>query len=134
MKKRHIAATAGLLLVAGIVITTRFKSDMEDHREITIRAKNFVRRLNRRDYNACIESFDQEMRESMAPDQMKATFDPILDALGEFEAFRCSTVTMRTTDGPDYYRCALRCDYTEGSAEICLLFDHDLAISGVYVK
>ena len=28
----------------------------------------------------------------------------------------------------------LRCDYTEGSAEICLLFDHDLAISGVYVK
>lgn len=134
MKKRDLIATAALVLVAGICIANRYQKTMEDHKEITMRAKNFVRRLNRRDYDLCIECFDQEMRESMDPEQMKATFDPILDALGEFQAFRSSTVTMRTSDGPDYYRCVLRCDYTEGTTEVSILFDHDLAVAGVYVK
>ncbi len=134
MKKRYLVIPAAMILGVGLYIGSRCSMQSTDRAELSMRAKNFVRRLNRRDYASCFESFDAKMQSSMGVEQMRATFDPILDTLGEFVEFRGATVTMRDTDGPEYYRCALHCDYSEGPAIITILFNRMMEVAGVYIK
>ena len=131
MRKRDLAAAGLLLLMAGIYIGCKYGADSSiDKEEYIIRAKNFVRRINRRDYEDCRLAFDDTLQSTMPTEKLGQTFDPILETLGEFKRFRGTGISKR--DSGIY--ALVKCEYEKGPASFTIIFDEEGAVSGIYVK
>ena len=67
MKKRYLVVPAALLLLAGMYMgnNDQPKLSSAEKNEVIIRAKNFIRRINRREYESCYSLFDGKLKESM---------------------------------------------------------------------
>ena len=136
MKKRYVVIPAALSILIGIcAFSGKGKQVPADEKiELVMRAKNFVRRLNRREYENCHEMFGETMAESNPVEKLRETFDPIVDSLGDFLCFRSASVTRKNYDGSLYTLCTLRCSYDKGSAVFTVLFNEENKIDGVYVR
>ena len=136
MKKSKFVIPAAMLLLAGVYIGMRQAgAGTSSHRlEYAMRCKNFVRRVNRRDYAACLSSMSGELRETMNEDRLRRIFDPILDELGDFRYFRSFSLRHREAQEAVLPACQLKGEYENGSCEFTILFDPDLKISGLHVK
>ncbi len=136
MKKRYLVVPAALLLLAGMYMgnNDQPKLSSAEKNEVIIRAKNFIRRINRREYESCYSLFDGKLKESMTLEQMAQTFDRILDSIGSFEKFKGISVNLHESPEEDYVVCSIKCDYSLGSATYTISFNQKLEIGGLYIK
>ena len=136
MKKRYLTIPAALSVVLGVCVfcKSRDRVPVDEKINLVMRAKNFVRRLNRREYENCCEMFGETMAESNPVEKLRETFDPIVDSLGDFLCFRNAAVTKKNYDGNIYTLCTLRCSYDKGGAVFTILFNEENKIDGVYVR
>ena len=97
MKKRYLTIPAALSVVLGVCVfcKSRDRVPADEKIDLVMRAKNFVRRLNRREYENCCEMFGETMAESNPVEKLRETFDPIVDSLGDFLCFRNAAVTKK---------------------------------------
>lgn len=136
MKKRYWVVPAALLLLAGMYIgnNDQQKLSSTEKNEVIIRAKNFIRRINRIEYQGCYSLFDENLKSSMTLEQMTHTFDKILDSLGDFEKFKGISINLHESLGEEYVVCAIKCDYSMGVATYTISFNQKLEIGGLYIK
>lgn len=137
MKKRDWAvAGAALLLLAGMYIGSKSQQRPQaaDKTELIATSKDFINRLNRRDYAGCTSQFDDYLSKTMDADRMKQTFEPILDAMGDFVRFRSSTISRSNNPEHRYTICSIKCEYQEGTTTYTIIFDENKEIGGLYVK
>ena len=135
MKKKAIAAVAASTLLLGVYIGTGLSGIPSSVKnDLSLRAKNFVRRLNRRDYKACIAAFDEAMKNSTDEDTLARTFGPALDVLGGFVRFRVVNFSRTEKAEPGSVLCFVRCEYENGPAVFSILFNSRSEISGLHLK
>lgn len=136
MKRRNLYFTAAILLLVGLYIGNRASVGIgpRARNEIVMRSKNFIRRLNRHDYEACYAAMNEDMTKSMSLSRVKETFVPVLDALGDFNAFRSASVSRRDFDEIKRIACSVKCEYDNGNAVFTILFDPSFRIAGLSIK
>ncbi|MDY6037567.1 MAG: DUF3887 domain-containing protein [Eubacterium sp.] len=135
--KRFLVIPAALTLLAGLYILNKQADGLTatERTEVSMRAKNFVRRLNRRELDTCYKAFSPTMSGKTSIERFHAIFDPILEYLGEFVEFRGGSVSKKTyTSGTIYYTCNLKCDFENGRALFTIIFDKDMEIAELFVK
>lgn len=136
MKKRYAAIPAALCVILGVCVfcESRNKVPADEKIDLVMRSKNFIRRLNRREFDSCCDMFGDTMAENNPAEKLKETFEPIMDSLGDFRCFRSATVTKKKYDGEEYTLCAVKGCYDKGDAAFTILFDEENKIDGVYVR
>ena len=136
MKKRYAAIPAALCIVLGICVFCESKKTVpaEEKIDLVMRSKNFIRRMNRREFENCCDMFSETMAENNPAEKLRDTFEPVLDSLGDFRCFKNAVVTKKIYDGSEYILCTLRGIYEEGTAVFTILFGGDSTIDGVYVR
>ena len=135
MKRRDMAIAAAAALLIGVYIGTRSGgvSGMTKN-DLTMRGKNFIRRINRRDYDACVSTFGKNMRETMDKARLSGTFGPALDTLGSFVRFRTVSFSKPDKLEGDYVLCRIKCDHERGQTTYNILFYKDGEICGLHLK
>ena len=153
MKKKTLAIGSALILGVGIYIGNHSLSLSSSERdEFSMKAKDFIRKLNRKEYDACVSLFDDTLLKSMDSAKLEKTLSPPLETLGRFYRFKNASVTKRdlgtnkkdfesSNDNPkansepsEYVTCTLQCEYKNGPATFTIFFNGDHKISGVYLE
>ena len=135
MKKRTFLICSAMFLGIGLYMGYRSNQiTSEEWEEFNLHSKSLIRKLNRRDYAACIDTFDDSMRESMTTDRMAQVFDPPLNTLGSFYKFKGITVQKKNPAISDYNTCQVRCEYQNGQATFTVFLDKDYKVGGVYLE
>ena len=135
MKKKHLAVAAALTLFLGVYIGARMNGvGSAVKNDLTLRGKNFIRRLNRRDYDACVAAFAGSMENGMDAERLKSSFGPALETLGGFVRFRTVSFSRPDRSDRDYILCTIKCDYENSQAVFDILFNEDNEICGLHLK
>ncbi len=136
MKKRYLVIPAALLLLTGMYIGSESKPKITSSvkNDIIMRSKNFIQRLHRRDYHSCYTLFDERMKASMSEERLKATFDRVLDSLGDFVRFKSVSISSHEAFSDEFIICSIKCEYANGSASYTISFNKELEIGGLYIK
>ena len=135
MKKQAIAAVAASTLLLGVYIGTGLSGISSSVKnDLNLRAKNFVRRINRRDYEACTAAFGDAMQDSADEGLLERTFGPALDVLGGFVRFRGVSFSKPEKSDPGSILCSVRCEYEKGPAVFSILFNDRSEICGLHLK
>ena len=134
MKKRYIVIPAAMLLFACTYLRESRLSEQFARDRVYGASKNFINRLNGREYESCYQSFNQAMRASMSLNRLQNTLDSVLNSLGRFVRFKGISASEKTVLGEDYAVCTVKCVYENGPATFTISLDKDLKIGGLYIK
>ena len=163
MKKKTVAIGSALILGLGLYIGSQSSSLPSSERSnFAMRAKDLIRKINRKEFEACLNSFDETLKESMPPEKMQDIFGPALEILGDFYRFKYVSVVKR--EGPskaisdknntdkeitnqekkdketlDETRepiiiCTVRCEYKNSPAIFTIYFDENYRVSGIHLE
>lgn len=96
-------------------------------------SKSLIRRINTKDYNNCINLFDDNLKKVFSEEKMGQIFGIALDTLGPFQRFGSAVVTKKKGDGILHTSCTVKCDYKNGPATYTVIFDDARKISGIHL-
>ena len=135
MKRRDLAIAAAAALLIGVYIGTRTGGvNATLKNDLALRGKNFVRRLNRRDYEACVTAFDLSSDTGLDAERLKNAFGPALDTLGGFVRFRSVSFSRPDRSEAGNILCTIKCDYENAQAVYSILFNDRKEICGLHLK
>lgn len=135
MKKRTLAIVSALVLGFGIYVGSKPDTlTASEKTELAMRARNLISRINRREFDACVDTFDDRMKATMTSETMERVFGAALSTLGEFSGVRRVIVTGKDPSLTDYSICQAKCQYEKGPAIYTILFDDKGRIGGIYLK
>ncbi len=136
MKTRLAATMAALLLIGAACYAARDKKGLDSTRryQTSTLAKNFLRLINRGEYDECRSLMADDLIGTMSTNRLTKTFDPIIDSMGNFSHFKTMGLEKVLVDDKDYALCRLKGVYEKGSLNLSVLVNPDLQIEGVYVK
>lgn len=134
MKKRYFVVPAALALLLALCTGGSELPEGFDKNKVLLKSKQFIKRLNARDYQGCFGSFNEMMKGSFSLEKMESTMNPIFDVLGDFVRVKGVSLTSKHALGTDYAVCTVKCIYENGPANFTLSLDPDLRIGGLYIK
>ena len=93
-------------------------------------AKTFVEQMNKGDFKAATEPFDDAMRQAMPSDKLRETWQALLGQVG---AFKQQTGT-HTAKAPGYDIVFVTCQFTLASIDVRVVFDSHKKIGGLFFQ
>lgn len=92
--------------------------------------------LNAKNYQAVVESYREDLRNTLKADDLEGIFGAKLTEVGEFKSFKKADVKTETS--PDtketVVKVQVNCEYAEGTAVYVVVFDKDKQLIGLYPK
>ena len=134
MKKRYLMIPAAMTLLFSVYLSETKLPEGFDKTRVYKTSKNFITRLNNREYDRCYRRFNEDMQGAMDRYKLQSTLDSVLGSLGAFVRFQGVSVTPKKILGQDYAVCTVKCRYENGAATYTISLDKDLHIGGLYIK
>lgn len=134
MKKRYFVVPAALILLLAVCTGGSELPKGFNKNQVLNKSKQFIKRLNARDYEGCFADFNDLMMGSFSLEKMKSTMNPIFDVLGGFVRVKGISLTSKKVLGTNYAVCTIKCIYENGAANFTLSLDPELKIGGLYIK
>lgn len=134
MKKRYFMIPAAMALLLSVYLSENQLPDGFDKTKVYQIAKDFITRLNDRQYEQCCHRFNQNMQTAMDREKLQNTLDSVLSNLGDFVRFKGVSAVAKRIAGTEYAVCTVKCIYKNGPATFTISLDKNLLVGGLYIK
>ena len=105
-----------------------------DEKTSIARSKEFIKKINCRDFDWCYDCFSALMKSSMDKQRLTDNVNAVLDGLGDFQGFKSASVYPKKSLGVDYALCTVKCRYENGSATFDVAIDKDMNVGGLHIR
>ncbi|MDH7511927.1 MAG: alpha/beta fold hydrolase [Clostridiales bacterium] len=127
MKKAIFWFCLGLIIATSFLLAGRQAPPREAEDELIIKARAFLRALDRNDFEAAVTDFDATMMKVSGPDKLAEFWNQVP---GQFGAFKRQTAARRDELGP-YDIVLVTCEFEKVTLDARVVFDKAGKIAGL---
>ena len=96
--------------------------------ELISKAKEFVRSLEKGDYEASVKDFDETMTKLVSPEKMKQVWETVLKQVGKLKQQK----GVRTESVPNYDIVYVTCEFDKAALDVKVVFNKKKQIAGQF--
>jgi hypothetical protein len=129
-----------LTLILAVISTLTFaacgSSFKYDKDAAVKKAEQVIDTINKRDYQAVFNTFNDEMQKLLPAEELKKGYDPLLDASGAFKEYAEAQTQGVTQKGVDWIVVVVSAKYDNNTRvyTISLTPDDKMLVGGLYMK
>ena len=122
--------SAAPILIVGLVWSSAFNQEKPDlaTEKLKLRAAEFVQLLDKGDFTKATSDFDATMRKVMPPEELKKTWQKVLDSAGAYK----KQAGSRFQKSGIYQIVFVTCEFSKISLDTKVVFDQDGKITGLF--
>lgn len=96
--------------------------------ELISMAKNFIKALEKGDYEAAVKNFDETMTKAAPPEKMKQVWETVINQVGELK----QQTGIRTESLPKYDIVYITCEFEKWTLDVKVVFNKKKQIAGQF--
>lgn len=134
--KKALCTAVGLLLSAVLLVGCQGKALPAgmDEAALLEAGKDVMLLIVQGDYEAVLEQFRSDVRETLTVEDVQALALRQLDGAGVYKQIGKSMTTGQSQNGEDYGIAVLYCEFSEKDVLFRLAFDQDMALIGIDIQ
>jgi len=121
------ALVSTLLILTSLSLSSPQKSPLPMNDLISM-AKNFVKALEKGDYEEAVKNFDETMQKAAPPEKMKQVWETVLSQVGELKQQK----RIRTESLPKYDVVYITCEFEKWTLDVKVVFNKKKQIAGQF--
>jgi len=125
-----MSASSGktILTACALLLLVSLPSVPRDDQGLIARAREFVERMRKGDFQGAVEHFDETMMRLAPPEKMQQAWEMVISQVGAFK----QEVGVRTQSIPEYDIVFITCAFEKATLDIKVVFDKEGRIAGQF--